>query len=60
MIQGLFGQLHVPLDVNDQAGQQRLLETCVRLSNVRAICVGINQIHSVYMPIWKASENEQL
>ncbi|KAG2068255.1 hypothetical protein BDR04DRAFT_1129300 [Suillus decipiens] len=52
MMQGSFGRLHVPLDVNDQL--------CVRLSNVRAICVGINQIHSVYMPIWKAWEDEQL
>ncbi|KIK34262.1 hypothetical protein CY34DRAFT_26895 [Suillus luteus UH-Slu-Lm8-n1] len=51
MMQGSFGRLRVPLDVNDRARRQRLLEVCVRLSNVRAICVGINQIRSVYMPI---------
>ncbi|KAJ8593273.1 hypothetical protein M405DRAFT_839303 [Rhizopogon salebrosus TDB-379] len=60
MLQGSFGRLRVPLDVNDQGRRQRLLEVCMRLSNVRAICVGINQIRSVYLPIWKANEDEQL
>lgn len=36
------------------------IETCVRLSNVHTNCVGINKIRSVYMPIWRASEVEQL
>ncbi|KAG2336686.1 hypothetical protein BDR05DRAFT_978730 [Suillus weaverae] len=43
-----------------QMMQGLFLEVCVRLSNIRAICVGINQICSVYMPIWKALEDEQL
>jgi len=59
-IQGSFGRLRVPLDINDEIGRQELLESCVRLNNIRTRCVGINQIRSVYMPVWKASEDEQL
>jgi len=59
-MQGSFGRLRVPLDINDEMGRQVLLETCVRLNNIRARCVGINQIRSVYMPVWRASEDEQL
>ena len=59
-MQGSFGRLRVPLDINDEMGRQVLLETCVRLNNICARCVGINQIRSVYMPVWRASEDEQL
>ncbi|KAF8799597.1 hypothetical protein BYT27DRAFT_7058723, partial [Phlegmacium glaucopus] len=60
MMQGSFGRLRVPLPISSDKARRRLLETCVRLSNIRARCVGINQIRSVYMPIWRASEDEQL
>lgn len=59
-MQGSFGRLRVPLDINDEISQQALLETCIRLNNIRAHCVGINQIHSVYMPVWRASEDNRL
>lgn len=60
MLQGSFGRLRVPLDINDEKGRQDLLELCMRLSNIRAECVGINQIRNVYMPTWRASEDEEL
>jgi len=44
----------------DRFLSKSLMETTVRLTNLRAHCVGISQIHNVYMPIWKASEDEQL
>lgn len=59
-LQGSFGRLRVPLPVGNDALRKQLLETCVRLSNVRARCVGINQIRNVYVPMWKASEDEWL
>ncbi|KAL0570561.1 hypothetical protein V5O48_011398 [Marasmius crinis-equi] len=59
-IQGSFGRLCVPLDVNSPRKRKRLLENCSRLFNVRARCVGINQIKSVYVPIWRATEDEAL
>lgn len=36
------------------------MEVCVRLFNLRARLVGINQIRSVYLPIWQESEDERL
>jgi hypothetical protein len=59
-MQGSFGRLRVPLNITDGIERQELLELCVRLFNIRATCVGINQIKSVYEPIWRASEDEQL
>ena len=60
MIQGSFGRLRVPLKISSKKRRQQLLEIIVRLSNVRTRCVGINQIRSVYMPTWKASEDEMM
>jgi hypothetical protein len=57
-LQGLFGHLHVPLPITSKTQHHCHIETCARLSNVCAHCVGINEIHSVYMPIWRASEDE--
>jgi len=59
-MQGSFGRLRVPLNINSENRCKWLLETCCRLSNVRTRCVGISQIRNVYMPIWKAAEDEQL
>lgn len=59
-IQGSFGRLRVPLKISSSASHSHLLETTVRLTNLRARCVGISQIRNVYMPIWKALEDEQL
>lgn len=60
MLQGSFGRLQVPLDINSEEGRREILELCTRLSNIQAQCVGINQIWNVYMPIWKGAEDEEL
>lgn len=59
-LQGSFGRLRVPLDITSESARVRLLETCVRLHNVRTVCVGVNQIRNVYVPTWKAAEDERL
>jgi len=59
-LQGSFGRLRVPLDASHANRRGDLLETCVRLQNLRTCLVGINQIRSVYMPIWKANEQEEI
>jgi len=59
-IQGSFGRLRVPLKISSERQRSHLIEICLRLTNVRARCVGISQIRNVYMPIWRASEDEQL
>jgi len=59
-MQDSFGRLHIPLNINSENCCKQLLETCCRLSNVQTHCVGISQIKNVYMPIWKAAEDEQL
>lgn len=59
-IQGTFGRLRVPLQIAYHEIRGDLLETCARLFNLRARDVGINQIRSVYMPIWREDEPEEL
>ena len=59
-LQGSFGRLRVPLDINNSPARKRLLEICVRLNNVWVMRVGINQIQSVYMPIWRNSDDDEL
>ncbi|KAG8692089.1 hypothetical protein FRC08_010022 [Ceratobasidium sp. 394] len=51
-IQGSFGRLRVPLNINDPEGRAMLLETVVRLHNLRTRLVGVNQIRTVYMRRW--------
>ena len=60
MLQSLFGRLQVPLDINVERDRRELLELCCRLHNIWTELVGINQIRNVYMPVWKASEDEEL
>jgi len=59
-MQGSFGRLRAPLQIAQPESRCQLLELCLRLSNIRARCVGINQIRAVYLPIWRASEDEQM
>jgi hypothetical protein len=59
-MQGSFGQLRVPLTISSVTDRQELLELCVRLFNIWANCVGISQIKSVYEPIWRESEDDEL
>ncbi|KAG7092853.1 hypothetical protein E1B28_009168 [Marasmius oreades] len=59
-MQGSFGRLWIPLPIGSKEDHFRLLEICCRLFNIRANCVGINQIKSVYMPVWCAGEDERM
>jgi len=52
-LQGAFGRLRVPLDINSEDARSNLIEICVCLHNLRAVRVGINQIRQVYMPQWQ-------
>ncbi|KAF7763994.1 hypothetical protein Agabi119p4_8538 [Agaricus bisporus var. burnettii] len=56
-LQGSFGRLRVPLSIHFESYRAEVLETITRLHNLRARCVGINQIRTVYMPMW--TEDEQ-
>ena len=47
-LQGSFGRLSLPLDINDQDQRLNILEACFRLHNIKARLVGINQIRNVY------------
>ena len=47
-LQGSFGRLSHPLDINNQAQRSNILEACFRLHNLKARLVGINQIRNVY------------
>ncbi|TDL21495.1 hypothetical protein BD410DRAFT_749630 [Rickenella mellea] len=59
-IQGSFGRLRVPLPIEDAAARGDLLEICMRLHNVRTRLVGINQIRSVYEPIWRDGDQAEI
>ena len=59
-IQGSFGRLRVPLPINYTEARGDLLETIVRLYNLRSRTIGYNQIRSVYEPIWREGEQEEL
>lgn len=59
-LQGSFGRLRVPLEINHSDRRGDLLEICVRLQNLRTEMVGINQLRTVYMPVWKAAEQEEI
>ncbi|KAG8717938.1 hypothetical protein FRC08_006317 [Ceratobasidium sp. 394] len=51
-IQGAFARLRMPLDANDGAWRKLMIETCLRMHNVRTRTVEINQIRTVYMPVF--------
>jgi hypothetical protein len=57
-IQGSFGCLQVPLDIEDNQGCAHLLEVCVHLNNLHANHIGISQIRSVYQPVWMDNDEE--
>jgi hypothetical protein len=59
-LQGSFGRLRMPLPIGDNTGRGMLLEVCVRLYNLRVELVGINQIRTVYMPVWRDNDQEEL
>ncbi|KAH9892911.1 hypothetical protein C8Q73DRAFT_649112, partial [Cubamyces lactineus] len=55
-----FGQLRLPLDINDPIGCANLLEMCFRSLNLRTRCIGISQNSMVYMHIWQEAENDDI
>ncbi|KAG8726441.1 hypothetical protein FRC11_000128 [Ceratobasidium sp. 423] len=62
-IQGSFSCLYVPMDINQTEKHAILIETCLRLHNVRTRRVGRNQITSVYigaLPEVRAASRRQL
>jgi hypothetical protein len=59
-MQGSFGRLRVPLSIKDRDLRGDILESASQLFNLCARTVGYNQIRSVYMPIWKGGEQEEL
>jgi hypothetical protein len=59
-LQGCWSRLYMPLDTHDAEGRARLLHICMRLHNVRTRMVEINQIRSVYIPIWNDGQNQRL
>ncbi|KAG9078722.1 hypothetical protein FS749_009219 [Ceratobasidium sp. UAMH 11750] len=57
-IQGSFSRLRLPLDANDGEWRSVVMECCLRLHNVRARLVGINQIRTVYIPVWTGGQED--
>lgn len=58
-LQGSFGRLRIPLEINNDEKRGDLLEICIRLYNLRARRVGFNQIRTVYMPIWRQTAEDE-
>jgi hypothetical protein len=58
-VQGAFGRLRLPLDIDNAERRANLLETCFRLHNFRTHRVGHNQIHAVYMPLWRQTTDDE-
>ncbi|KAG6847397.1 hypothetical protein H0H93_008476 [Arthromyces matolae] len=58
-LQGSFGRLQIPLEIDDAQRRGDVLETTVRAHNLRCNRVGFNQIQSVYMPIWRSNADDE-
>lgn len=58
-LQGCFGRLRVPLEISCAEERAHLLETCMRLHNLRTQVVGINQIRTVYFKHWWDGGDEE-
>ncbi|KAF9566075.1 hypothetical protein CPC08DRAFT_740771 [Agrocybe pediades] len=58
-LQGSFGRLRVPLEINHADLRADLLETSARMFQVRTRRVGINQIRTVYMPTWMDDDDQR-
>ncbi|KAG2746075.1 hypothetical protein P692DRAFT_201868064 [Suillus brevipes Sb2] len=57
-LQGAFGRLRVPLEITNKDSRGDLIEICVHLHNLRAICIGINQIQTVYLKHWQETVDD--
>jgi hypothetical protein len=51
-LQGAFGRLRIPLEINHSSCRQQLIEICICLHNLRTNRVGLNEIRNVYMKVW--------
>ena len=58
-LQGLFGHLQIPLEINDSQRRGDLIETCIWLYTFCAGQVELNQIHDVYMPQWRMNAEDE-
>ena len=58
-IQGSFGQLRLPLPIEDENFRADLLECVFRLHQLRTRKVGYNQIAEVYIPHWRSSAEDE-
>jgi hypothetical protein len=54
-IQGPFARLKPALPVSAER-RRLIISTCVRLYNLRVRTVGLNQIASVFVPVWEQSD----
>jgi hypothetical protein len=57
-LQGSFGWLQLPLDIGDQEECGNFLEVCICLHNLHAHPVRHNQIHTVYMLLWRQNKED--
>lgn len=57
-LQGAFGRLRIPLNISDKEARGDLIEICVHLHNLHSKKVGINQICTVYMNHWQATDED--
>jgi DDE superfamily endonuclease len=51
-LQGAFGCLCIPLEINHSSRCQQLIEICICLHNLHTNRVGLNEIRNVYMKVW--------
>ena len=58
-IQDSFGQLHLPLQINNKDERADLLEICFHLHNLCTRQVGYNEIQKVYMPEWRKTLDDK-
>ena len=56
-LQGSFGRLRIPLPIGDNSFRYGILETCVRLHQIRVRRVGISHIKNVYQSIWTEGDD---
>jgi hypothetical protein len=59
-IQGGFGRLKLPLDIQDSEGRGNTIEIAIQMTNVCTRRIGINQTLQFYVPIWKENKVDAL
>jgi hypothetical protein len=59
-LQKVFGRLCVPLTITYTTHHASILENFIHLCNLCTCRVGLNQIRTVYMPIWKENGQDEM